>query len=216
VSPVHLACGEVAALAIPRPVRWLSDGERTRMAAMKTEKRRAQFLAARWQARWLLAEVLGGAPVEWELAAPLDAPPGVIGRPDLHLSISHSGGRTACALATQPVGLDLEQPKRRRDVAGLVALCCTAGEQALFAGLSEDEADALFYQLWTVKEAWLKSRGEWIAPHRLLRIDARPHDEGQVRTWSAGDWRLAVTAVDVQWWTEAPQGAGRWWVRDEA
>src|SRR5262249_55517429 len=156
------------------------------------------------QARSLLAEVLGDRPDCWPLEAPKDAPARVAGRSDLFLSISHSGTRSACALAAEPVGLDLEQPRRRRDIAGLVATCCTPGEQALFAGLDECGCEALFYTLWTVKEAWLKQRGEWIAPRRLVQIEARVDPKGHMGTWGDGDWRLAVTRAVVRWWTREP------------
>jgi 4'-phosphopantetheinyl transferase len=210
---VHLACAEVAALAPPAD-GWLSLGEQQRLAAIVTERRRAQFLAARWQARCLLSEVLGGRPCDWSLAAPSDAPPQVQGRDDLFLSVSHSSDRTACALASVPVGLDLEQPRRQRDITGLVCLCCTPGEQALFAGRDDAARAALFYELWTVKEAWLKQRGEWIAPRRLRQLDARPAEDGEIRTWTGEDWQLAVTARDVRWRTTAPSVARAWQVTD--
>lgn len=205
---VHLACGALAAPGTD----WLSAGEAQRLAGLHSERRRAQFLAARWQARWLLAQVHGGAPRDWSLEAPADAPPRVAGRPDLFLSISHSGHGTACALAPAPVGLDVEAPARPRDIAGLVALCCTPREQALFA-----TPDAtLFHELWTVKEAWLKQRGEWVAPRRLAQLEALPAEGGDVRTWRGEGWHLAVTAAAVRWWTPEPPVRGAWKVRDLA
>ena len=215
-GPVQLACGRVDALlqAAPPPGSWLAAQESARLATLVSTQRRDQFLAARWQARRLLAHVLGGAPQDWPLDAPNDAPPRVQGRPGLFLSISHSGAYTACALAHAPVGLDLEAPRRRRDIAGLVALCCTPREQALFAGLPEAEGEALFHELWTVKEAWLKQRGEWIAPSRLQQLEARPEAAGELRAWRADDWRLAVTARQVRWHTPEPPSARAWCLAD--
>lgn len=212
-AAVHLACGEVAAL-LPAREDWLSASERERFALLRSEPRKAQFLAVRWLARTLLAQVLGGRAQDWTLEAPHDAPPRVTGRDDLHLSISHSGHRTACALSSAPVGLDLEQPTRARDIAGLVALCCTPGEQALFAGLGDAAREALFYELWTVKEAWLKRRGEWIAPQRLQQLQVLPAVDGEVRCWRAGDWWVSVTAASAQWVTEQPRESRGWKVED--
>lgn len=205
---VHLACGAIAAVGHD----WVSASERQRLAGLRGEARRAQFLAARWQARWLLAQVHGGAPQDWVLEAPADAPPTVAGRPDLFLSVSHSGTLTACAVAEAPVGLDLEEPRRPRDIAGLVALCCTPREQRMFA--TPDAA--LFHDLWTVKEAWLKQRGEWVAPRRLAQVEATRDPGGAVRTWRGEGWHLAVTARAVRWWTPGPAMAGAWSVRDLA
>jgi 4'-phosphopantetheinyl transferase len=207
---VHLACGEVAGL-LREAGSWLSASERARLQAVTSESRRAQFLAARWQARSLLAQVLGGAPGGWMLDAPNDAPPQVIGRPDLFLSVSHSGDRVACGLADEAVGLDLEQPRRARDLEGLASVCCTRREQEMLSAACDREA--LFYTLWTVKEAWLKQRREWVSPRRLAQIECAPVTRGEVRTWSAGNWKLAVTARQVQWWTPEPQAAGAWAVR---
>jgi 4'-phosphopantetheinyl transferase len=208
---VQLACGPVQAQRAPGP--WLSASESARLATLASEKRRLQFTAARWQARWLLAQALGGTPESWALEAPHDAPPSVTGRPDLFLSISHSGDWTACALADAPIGLDLESPRRRRDIAGLIELCCTPDECALLAK-SADREDA-FYELWTVKEAWLKRRGELIAPSRLQQLSAQPAAGGDVRTWSGEGWRLALCADEAaQWWTQEPQVTRRWRVVD--
>ncbi|MDB5857873.1 MAG: hypothetical protein JWQ76_1562 [Ramlibacter sp.] len=206
---VHIACGAVEALLAQAPEAWLSASETARLATLTSAKRRDQFTAARWQARWLLARALGGDPVAWTLEAPHDAPPAVAGRPDLFLSISHSGGFTACALGTEPLGLDLEAPQRRRDIAGLIDLCCTPGERAILARSADQEA--AFYELWTVKEAWLKRRGEWIAPRRLQQLDARPAVDGDVQTWDGMGWRLALWAGDqAHWWTPRPPTSRSW------
>ena len=205
---VHVACGAIGALPAQAPQGWLSASEAARLATFTSAKRREQFVAARWQARGLLAQVLGGDPVAWVLAAPNDAPPTIVGRPDLFLSISHSGGWTACALGASPLGLDLEAPQRQRDIAGLMELCCTPGERALLAQID-------FYELWTVKEAWLKRRGEWIAPSRLQQLDARPATGGDVRTWEGYGWRLALcTGEAAHWWTPPPRFARTWGVKD--
>lgn len=214
-ATVHLACGAVGALLAEAPPApdWLSASEGGRLASITTAKRREQFLAARWQARRLLAQAFGGLPARWLLDAPADAPPTVPARPELFLSVSHSGGWTACAVTTQDVGLDLEAPQRQRDIEGLVALCCTPAERDLFAGC--DDREALFHELWTVKEAWLKRRREWIAPARLQQVQAQRDAAGDVRTWQGQGWRLALCAPGaVRWWTPEPAAAGRWQVRD--
>lgn len=217
-ATVHLACGDVTGLLrqAPEPVQWLADSEARRLAGIKTEERRLQFLAARWQARWLLAQVLGGRPQDWALEAPPDAPPRVRGRDDLYLSVSHSGQRSACALAAGPVGLDLEQPRRPRDLGGLVEFVCTPRERQVFATLAAGEREAFFYELWTVKEAWLKRRGEWIAPRRLAQIEAGAAPDGEFCTWRGDNWHLAVSARPVRWWTEQPGLSGTWSIVDRS
>lgn len=213
---VHLACGSVAELLreAPDPATWLTGAERERLATMRTDPRRAQFAAARWQARSLLAGAFGGGPADWPLGAAADAPPGVLGRRDLHLSVSHSGDFTACAVAGEPVGLDIEAPRRRRDIEGLIDLCCTPSEQVLVR--HADDPAAMFYALWTVKEAWLKRKREWIAPRRLQQIEVAIHGE-DARTWRSLGWTLSLCGGGaVRWWTTAPAAASHWQVTDRA
>jgi 4'-phosphopantetheinyl transferase len=216
---VHLACGGVAALlrSAPDPEGWLSDGERTRLARIGTASRRDQFVAARWQARLLLAQVAEAAPERWRLSAPMEAPPQVEGRPEWRLSVSHSGDAAAAALALAPVGIDVEVPRRRHDIEGLVALCCTAREQALLAPLAAVQRAACFHELWTVKESWLKARGEAMAPGRLREIEAAPATCGPVRTWRTEDGCLALCAHPqalLRWCSPEPAAARAWSVRD--
>ena len=212
---VHVACGDAAALlaqAAP-PKQWLSATETERLAALRSARRRASFLAARWQARWLLAHAFGGDPADWPLDAPHDAAPRVLQRPDLVLSISHSGNIVASAVAPRPVGLDLEQPRPGRDIPGLVALCCTRSERALFGVLPPDEREAWFHELWTVKEAWLKRRGEWLAPSRLQQIEAAAAATGEIRTWRGAGFHVALCVDEAQqlcWWTPEPARSRRW------
>lgn len=211
--PLHLACGEIAAF-MPAQRDWLSASERARLATLRTPQRREQFIAARWLARWLLGQALGGTPRDWELNAPVDAPPSVTGRPELFLSVSHSGAWVACALASEAVGLDLEAPRRERDIASLIDVCCTPGEQAWFAGLEEGARSSLFYELWTVKEAWLKRRREWIAPSRLRQIETQP-EGADARSWRGAGWSLALCRpADAQWHTPQPADGRSWKIAD--
>jgi 4'-phosphopantetheinyl transferase len=215
VNEVHVACGGVGALlqSAPADNAWLGPAERARLARIGTDARRKQFLAARWQARRLLAQVAGGAAETWQLDAPADAPPTVAGHREWRLSVSHSGERVAVALATDIVGIDLEMPRARRDIDGLVALCCTDAEQALFAPLDAAQRAARFHQLWTVKESWLKARGEGMAPSRLRALHTRAVPQGEVRTWHGADGWIALCApasTPVRWWTPPPPAAQAW------
>jgi 4'-phosphopantetheinyl transferase len=214
LGTVHVACAR--AVEFPVSLDWLLPQESERLAGIVAPKRREQFLAARWQMRQLLAQAVGGTPRDWALTARPDAPPAVEGQPQWHLSISHSGEWIACAVAHGPIGLDLEAPRRQRDIPGLVSLSCTPGEQRMFEGLGQQEREALFYELWTVKESWLKRRGEWIAPRRLAQLDAQPQQGGEARTWRTEEWSLALCAEAkrVHWWSREPGTARTWRVAD--
>lgn len=222
----HVAWGEVADLLRRMPQQqWLSPGERSRLAGLRSPRRREQFLAARWLLRQLLADVCGGAPLQWGATAPEQGPPAVWGKGaagGLHIAISHSGTLAACAVATAPIGLDIEMPLRRRDLAGLAALCCGAQERALLEAQEPAARETLFYAFWTAKEAWIKRHGEPLAPARLQQIALAPAGadaEAQARVWEGEGWTLALAAQagsTVRWWAAPPRYRGGWAVRDAA
>lgn len=218
-----LACERASRLvaAAGAPHGWLSAAEQERLAALAAPQRRAQFIASRWLARTLVAQALGGAPADWPLTATPGEPPAVLdpraaGR---QLAISHSGDWVACACADAPVGLDLEAPRRRRDIDGLAALCLTPAEQALLEPLDAPARESLFYLLWTVKEAWIKRERGAVAPGRLQQLEVARAQPGtaQARTWTNGSWTLALCVppgVEPHWHTPAPPGAQHWRVTD--
>ena len=82
--------------------------------------------------------------------------------PDLHFSVSHSGEIFVCALSNFPVGVDIQEYKKRPDEAER----CRKIAARFF---HFDEVDALdadtvsaFYIIWTAKEAYVKFTGDGI------------------------------------------------------
>lgn len=76
-------------------------------------------------------------------------------RPDIHFSISHSGGMAMCALHDSPVGADIE--KRRVVGAGVAERVMTAEELRIYTDAPDKQS--LFFQIWTLKEAYVKYCG---------------------------------------------------------
>ncbi len=84
--------------------------------------------------------------------------PFILGRPDIHFSFSHSGNVALCALSDQPVGADVEVP--RKISSSLIAYTMNDLEQEQI-NTSADPAMQFLY-FWTRKEALLKLTGEGI------------------------------------------------------
>lgn len=76
---------------------------------------------------------------------------------DLHFNISHSGQWAVCALASIPVGVDVE--RMRRVNPGLAERFFSADEVATLRALPPEMQTAQFIQLWTLKESFLKAIG---------------------------------------------------------
>ncbi len=107
--------------------------------------RRAAALAAPQLTDCTLARQAQGKP--WFPAAP-----------ELHFSISHSGGRWVCAFADAPVGLDLQAHRPCRALA--LSRRFFAPEEAEWL---RSRGESAFFDLWCAKESWLKYTGRGLS-----------------------------------------------------
>lgn len=161
---------------------WLGAQERRRLGGITSLRRRNQFLAGRWLARHCLADMFGG---DWrchELSAPDEGRPEIVVRgkgtaSSGFFSLSHSADWLACAVATFPVGVDIEDTTRERDIAALIDLTCSAAEQRQMNGLSAQALKQAFHARWSLKEAWFKQSG--LPFPGMNRIPFEPCEPGQ-------------------------------------
>ena len=82
--------------------------------------------------------------------------PQLVGGPELHFSVSHSGDHWVCAFGPQPVGLDLQQHRPCRAEA-LARRFFHPEEVAWLEG--QGFSEEAFYQIWTAKESFVKWSG---------------------------------------------------------
>ncbi len=165
----------------------LANDEIPRLATISASQRRGQFVAGRQLARHLLcAWTPGSKPADWAIESDDVGRPWAVNNTQnadrLHLSISHSGDRVACALADHAVGVDIEAlpPRRSRDLDGLMQGVGSPSEIVMWNGTCPAERSTWFYRLWVVKESWLKARGEGVTLGRLQQLCirlAKPEDE---------------------------------------
>lgn len=180
---------------------WLGMDEAARLQAMTAEVRRRSFLAGHWQARLLAAEWLQVESRRLGLQRHDDGRPRLMvdGAPSpLSLSISHSGDWLAIALATVPVGIDVELPRRPRDLRALARFTFSPEEVARLDALGDAGYGAGFHQIWALKEARGKRLGEGLLPGRSRRVTASPSDtaHADAMTWSLDGGALAI-AIDA-------------------
>jgi 4'-phosphopantetheinyl transferase len=163
------------------PAGLLSQQEQARLASLRTEKRRLDWLLGRWTAKHLLQASIerwtgqripldrliivndpDGAPRvtgDWSLEMRvqeryLQSP--ISNLQPLSLSISHCRRRALCALAENaPVGADIEriEPRARQFVEDYF----TDEEIVLVDQATEAEYDMLVTAIWSAKEAALKA-----------------------------------------------------------
>lgn len=145
----------------------LSAEEHDRMGRLVFERDRRRFLLTRALVRNMLSRYAGVAPADWQFIANaygrpeiLDRPAGV---PDLRFNISHTDGLIACAVTIgREIGVDVEHVGRHltQDIA---ARFFAPAEVAHLKSLPDAEQERVFFDYWTLKEAYIKARGFGLA-----------------------------------------------------
>jgi 4'-phosphopantetheinyl transferase len=182
--------------AMAPPQGWLTPTERARLDSLGSAARRDSFLAGRWLARdalrqWRHAAALPVLAVDDSGACRVaDGGAGFV-------SISHGAGRVACAVADVPVGVDLESLARPRDAVALAEVVHGPAQREQLAQRPPSERAELFLRLWTLKEAWLKARGQGLDLGLMRRLSFEDAPRGDVAVTVVGDLVLAVAADPV-------------------
>lgn len=194
----------------------LSPAEAARFAALRTPKRRHDWLLGRRVAKRLihaaLTAHLGSAPPLNEIVvlAHADGWPQVSlptlgpGAPPLTLSISHSRDRAFCALlwgADRPLGCDLEAIEPRSP--GFVADYFTADERALMAAAPAAHRPTLANAIWSGKEAALKAIRRGLAEDTRL-VTCLPTEQEETDGWRPLYYRWEAVERGL------PALTGRW------
>ena len=109
-------------------------------------------------------------------------------RPDVHFSLSHSKTHVLCALSREPVGVDIESPRRISERA--VRYFCSPEELRLFDPLD----------LWVLKESYIKLAGLTLPAVKTLRFSRQgndrivaPDETAASKLYRIGDCRAAVS-----------------------
>lgn len=180
---------------------WLGEDEAGRLQAMTSPVRRRSFLAGHWQARVVAADWLHIDMQRIALRRHDDGRPQLLvdGAPSpLSLSLSHSGEWLAIALATVPVGIDVELPRRPRDLDALARFTFSPEEVERLRRVPEAERAQAFHVTWTLKEARGKRLGEGLLPGRSRLFTASPSDthDADAMSWPLADGAVAL-AIDA-------------------
>jgi 4'-phosphopantetheinyl transferase len=146
---------EAACLAV------LDHEERRRAERFKVARPRRQFVITRAALRLLLGKRLGRPPDALAFAAGPHGKPFLVadGPAPLGFNVSHSGDRALVAIGPGALGIDIECLARDADLDLVAKGVFTAAEQAALQARAGAGRVALFFRLWTVKEALIKARG---------------------------------------------------------
>ncbi len=141
----------------------LSPDERERADRYVAEHAAAEFRAGRWLLRTELSRRFPDTPPsQWrfranrwgklELETPVPAP--------VSFNLSHSRGLAAVAIGTgMALGVDVEQLSRRVDHLGVGETVFSGVELEGLRALGGEAQRRRFFDLWTLKESYIKARG---------------------------------------------------------
>ena len=141
----------------------LSHEELDRHSRFVFERDRRPFLLAHVTARLVLARYTDCDPKSLEFDLNAYGKPRLrprAGSPCPGFNLSHTHGLVALAVAhEEDIGVDVENSHRAADWADLVKNVFTPEEQAGLWRCLPAQRQQRFYELWTLKEAYIKARG---------------------------------------------------------
>ena len=170
-SAVHIDLVETAnAAALDKLDSYkalLSKDEHERMARLVFDRDQRAFVITRAHVRTMLSRYAAVTPTDWRFVENVHGRPEILdrpaGTPDLRFNISHTDGLIACAVTIgREVGVDVEHTGRHltHDIAGRFF---APDEVADLRKLPLDDQERVFFDYWTLKEAYIKARGFGLA-----------------------------------------------------
>ena len=190
------AVDEGAALAV------LSDNERLRHSQFVFDRDRRDYAAAHALLRWSLSRYAPVAPDAWQFRNRRHGKPslaGDYGALPLAFNLSHTHGLVACAIAVDAnVGVDVESVTRAVDEGVSRRFFAAAEQDAIARALTPRERAERFFEMWTLKEAYIKAIGLGLV-HPLSTIVFEVGVDRSVAFTAPADvdparWRFVVLA----------------------
>jgi 4'-phosphopantetheinyl transferase len=160
---------------------------------------RATHLLARALVRTTLSRYASVPPESWRFEVGAHGKPEIVGAPGLRFNLSHTDGVVACAVAADvDVGVDVEDSQRRSSYLQVARRFFAAAEVDALERLPEVEQRQRFFEIWTLKEAYIKARGLGL-PLPLRRFAFDRSDPASIAVAfdaelgeSPEDWQLAL------------------------
>lgn len=196
----------------------LSVEERSRYERYLHPRAKSQFARCRAALRAVLAGYLGCEPEQVRFDTLPDGKPtlaGKFGPSGLEFNVSHTDGIGLIAVASSPVGIDVETARPVETADALVGRFFAPPEREQYHRLPADDREAGFLKGWACKEAVLKGVGCGARGLEGCLVDVDPREPARVvglsgpaaalgTRWGLGWWQprkgvaaaLAVRSVD--------------------
>jgi 4'-phosphopantetheinyl transferase len=141
----------------------LNKDEQTKQSRFLFDKHRQLYLVSHTLVRTVLSLFLPLPPSAWTFQKNQYGRPDAVlppGSPPLSLNLSHTDGLAVCAVSCgRDIGIDVEHLKRRGRTVELAQRYFSASEVSALNQLKSHEQRDRFFDLWTLKESYMKARG---------------------------------------------------------
>jgi 4'-phosphopantetheinyl transferase len=143
----------------------LSPLERACQQRYYFEKDRRRYLCTRALERFVLSEYTHVPPMQWKFERNAYGKPEISrshhpGIPPLRFNLSHTDRFIACAVTLEnDIGVDIEQMNGQIDVMGIGSQYFSTQEKNDLEACAPLTRQEKFFELWTLKEAYMKARG---------------------------------------------------------
>ncbi len=188
--------GEVDAPLLPRYRALLCAQEIERMERFHFAQDRRRDLVARALVRTVLSRYASLSPSQWRFSDDANGRPRIANPPaglELDFNLSHSAEMVVLAVSDRAIGVDVEHIARDADIERLDRYF-SATERAGLLALAPPGRRRRFFELWTLKESYLKARGVGLRlpldafafefpGERGLRLSFAPPIEDLPRRW---------------------------------
>ena len=187
---------------VEREAERLTAGERERAARFRFAKDRDRFVLGRSFVRTLLGTYTGEDPSRVRLDTMAAGKPFLAERADVHFNLSHCEDQGVLAVASRPVGVDLERVREVADAESIAVKMFGDSEVAALRAYSAAERSEAFLRCWTRKEAYVKGKGVGLStPLRSFEVSL---DRG------AGTMLLSCATPDRAWGLQDLEAPGGW------
>jgi 4'-phosphopantetheinyl transferase len=182
---------------------WLDDQEHMRYQQFCWPRHRHEYLVAHALLRSCLSRYGDRPPWAWRFSTNAYGRPEIQveqGAPPLRFNLTHTEDLVACAVTrSADIGVDAERTTRKGDLATIATSSLTSYELAMLGRLEGQAWRDRFFDLWTLKEAYVKARGLGLSlPLQQFAFRLEPDELEQIKFDSDSeanppkDWRFGL------------------------
>ena len=172
---------------------WLGPAEHAHLRKISRKNLQHNYLITRTLCRATLSHYADVHPADWRLMPTTHGKPKIShprGYSSLHFNLTHTDNLIICLVTRAgEVGVDAEEISRRVKIGEVTRYFFAPSEQAALATLDSTKRLKKFFEIWVLKEAYLKGRGQGltISPKRItIHFDAKD------KPLSIRNWQLAL------------------------